>query len=170
MYGPKVFPQCSNLIHLKPGERHGCGADREFVPPLDPFSLSFLPFGLYILYSLFTDLKISSFSMGIWIIAILTGILMGWIFVKRLNVKIDKKRWLIEMPGTWSTLLLILIIFANKYYFGHRLAINSFFSEDVVFQFWMLGISGLCAGLFMGKFLCFLHRFRTAEHVALEKS
>lgn len=74
------------------------------------------------LQTLATIETIAFLNIGSWIVAMLVGNLLGWWQVKRLDIKIDKKRSLIQIPGSWDTLLAILIIFIAKYYFGYEKA------------------------------------------------
>lgn len=66
--------------------------------------------------------NIEYLSIGSWIVAMLVGSLFGWWQVKRLDIKIDKKCSLIHIPGSWDTLLVILVIFIANYYFGYEKA------------------------------------------------
>ncbi len=86
-----------------------------------------------------------------WIVAMLVGSLFGWWQVKRLDIKIDKKGSLIQIPGSWDTLLIILIIFIAKYYFGYEKATNPVLVAQLNFKVSMLVLSGACTGLFLGR-------------------
>lgn len=140
------------------------------IVPLQKLFILPLIFSVLSISSFVTDLTPSGLSMGAWIVTSLIGAFIGWDFVKRLEIKVDKKQHLIEIQGTWSPLAIMLIIFASKYYFGYQLAVKPFLSEDVTFQLGMVSISGFCVGLLLGRLLCFLNRFRRDAHVNLEKA
>jgi len=141
---------------------------KRVVSILSLFILPFL-FTVLSLSALLAALNISIFCASTWGIAGLSGIIVGWISVKRIKIRVDKKHWLIEMPGTWSTLFIILIFSASKYYFIYKLAFNPLLSEDIVFLISRLTTSGLCVGLFLGRFLYYLNRLRIGEHADLKK-
>lgn len=90
----------------------------------------------------------------------LVGSLFGWWQVKRLDIKIDKKSSLIQIPGSWDTLLVILIIFAAKYYFGYEKATNSVLAAQLNFKVSMLVLSGVCTGLFLGRLLGYMSYYK----------
>jgi hypothetical protein len=150
------------IIGIKALNTHIISLQKLFILPLI--------FSVLSISSLITDLKLSSFCMGVWAVTSLIGSFIGWTLVKRLDIKVDKKQHLIEMQGTWSPLAIMLIIFASKYYFGYQLAVKPFLSEDVAFQLGLASVSGLCVGLLLGRLLCFLNRFRLDAHVNLEKA
>jgi hypothetical protein len=100
-----------------------------------------------------------------WIIAMLIGILLGWWQVKRLDIQIDKKRLLIQIPGTWSTMYILLTIFVAKYYFGYEKATNPILMEQLEFNVSMLAVSGVCTGLFIGRLIAYLYHFKNSTEV-----
>ncbi|MBU2701302.1 membrane-associated HD superfamily phosphohydrolase [Sporomusaceae bacterium BoRhaA] len=100
-----------------------------------------------------------------WIIAILIGILLGWWQVKRLGIRVDKKRLLIQIPGTWSTMYIIIAIFVTKYYFGYEQATDPIFAEQLGLKVSMLAVSGVCTGLFIGRLIGYLYHFKNSTEV-----
>jgi hypothetical protein len=104
--------------------------------------------------------NIEYLSIGSWIVAMLAGSLFGWWQVKRLNIKIDKKGSLIQIPGSWDTLLVILIIFIAKYYFGYEKATNPVLVAQLNFKISMLVLSGVCTGLFLGKLFGYMSHYK----------
>jgi len=109
--------------------------------------------------SLTTIEMIKYLSVGSWIVAMLVGILFGWWQVKHLDIKIDKKRSLIQIPGSWDTLLVMLIIFIGQYYFGYEKATNPVVVAQVEFKVSILILSGVCTGLFLGRLLCYMNHY-----------
>jgi hypothetical protein len=120
--------------------------------------------------TLTSSFNLSDLTVGIWAISIIVGAAIGFIQIYRLKLKVDRKNLLIKVPGTWSTLILVLIIFASKYYFGMELAMDPNFAHQSIFEFTMLAISGLFTGMFVGKLLCFIYRMKTNKSVNLKKA
>ena len=59
-----------------------------------------------------------------WLIALMVGALVGYAYMRHLGVTADKTTKNIHVPGSWFTMILVLIIFATKYYFGYALGAN----------------------------------------------
>ena len=110
---------------------------------------------------------IEHLSIGSWIVAMLVGSSFGWWQVQRLDIKIDKKRSLIQIPGSWDTLVVILIIFIAKYYFGYEKATNPVLVTQLNFKISVLVLSGGCTGLFLGKLCCYMSHYKNSIEVDL---
>ena len=131
---------------------------------------------LLILPVIFTAMSVhtlvSSFqidlSLGLsWLISIFLGGLVGYLLIRKHNIKVDRKNLLIQTPGTWITLVLVLIIFASKYYFGYELSVDPGLIKQTAFEFSMLFVSGVCTGLFIGRFTFYISLLYTRESVNL---
>lgn len=106
-------------------------------------------------------------NMVSWLAAMLAGSLIGWWQVKRLDIKIDKRHSLIQIPGSWDTLIVVLIIFIAKYYFGYEKAINPVFTTQLEFKVGMLLLAGVCTGLFLGRLFSYLRLYKNTVEVDL---
>ena len=67
-------------------------------------------------------------------------------------VRADRGRGLIRVPGGPSTLILILAIFIVKYTFGVWLGMAPSVAQAPWFVIVDCGVSGLIAGMFVGRF------------------
>src|SRR5690348_15072244 len=74
-------------------------------------------FAFMSIHTLITSFAMNALVIATWCIVILIGIVLGWIQVSRFQIKVDKQKKLIQVPGTWSTLIIIIIIFITRYYF-----------------------------------------------------
>lgn len=79
---------------------------------------------------------------------ILIGCTIGFIVAKKSGVCVDKKNQLLKLPGTWFTLISILLIFIIKYYFHYKLALNP---SDATTEYHFIAASGVITGLFIGR-------------------
>ncbi|HEX2582981.1 MAG TPA: hypothetical protein VHL30_02575 [Chlamydiales bacterium] len=109
------------------------------------------------LYGLLTDLESRYFFLIPWIMALLTGSWIGYLQVSKWPILVDAERQTISLPGSWSTLLLSISMFALKYIFGliyatHPMAYknSAIFGTDLIF-------SNLIVGMFWGRFWHFGH-------------
>lgn len=101
--------------------------------------------------------------IGSWLLGMVLGSMLGWWQVKRLNIQIDKQHLLIHIPGTWSSLWILLAIFAAKYYFGYVKAAKPMLAEERYFKVFLLSVTGICTGLFVGKLFGYVCRYRTVR-------
>lgn len=95
------------------------------------------------------------------------GILVGFLHVHRQKISVDKKNMLLQVPGTWSTLIIIILIFISKYYFGYNLAAKPDMAQHLMFKICDFMISGLVTGFFVGRLVCYLHKFKTSQSTPL---
>ncbi|AIF53155.1 DUF6622 family protein [Pelosinus sp. UFO1] len=122
---------------------------------------------LFISIQTLMTIKIEYVSIASWIVGMLVGSLLGWWQVKRLDIKIDKKRSLIQIPGSWDTLLVMLIVFIAKYYVGYEQATNPVLVAQLKFKVSMLVLSGVCTGLFLGRLFCYLGHYKDGKEADL---
>ena len=121
----------------------------------------FFVWGLYGLYSLH--------GLGLervlpWAAALLGGTAIGMLIASVQPIRADKLRHLVRTAGGPLTLLLILLIFATKYEFGFLHATQpGLFAEP---RFWIseIAISGVLAGMFIGRFVGLWRQYHAAPH------
>lgn len=119
------------------------------------------------IHTLVTAFHVNAAAILVWFASIITGSVIGWLLICRHQFKVDKKKLLILLPGSWMTLILILAIFVSKYYFGYQLGSDPALANQTNFEFSMLAISGVCTGLFVGRLLCYFHKLWTGESINL---
>lgn len=88
--------------------------------------------------------------------ALLSGTVIGWLLTRNTDVKIDIKQGLVKLPGSIMTLMLILMIFSAKYYFGYLEATHP--SNDPEVEKLSLSISLVCTGIFIGRLACYFFK------------
>ena len=127
-------------------------------------------FTYFSIETLINNMQVTVLAVVILAISMMVGTALGWWQIHKLPIKVDKEKRIFEIPGSWSTLIIILIIFSSKYYFGYAMAIDPHVLENTGFEVAMLSISGICSGLFIGRLLNYLYRFNVSEHVSLKIS
>jgi hypothetical protein len=145
----------------------GIRASKKNIVSLKKLLIIPLVFTFMSLHTLIYAFAIDVTTLSVWSISIVVGILLGWIQVFQYDLRVDKSSGLIEIPGTWSTLIIILIIFATKYYFGYELSVDPVIAHNTVFEVSALTISGVCTGLFVGRVLCYFYQFSRHKSVSL---
>jgi hypothetical protein len=134
--------------------------------PVSMIKLVILPllFNIWSIYSLITKYEITLSTTLIWFFVTLFGFGIGWWMTLGVKIKVvNKKKGLIKLPNTWSTLILVLIIFVSKYTLGVLLGMNPAIKDNIVFYSLDLIISGAIAGVFLGRFLCLFSKYRKTQ-------
>jgi len=108
--------------------------------------------------------------LATYALTLTAGAVAGWMLVRNLKLKFDHKQNLVKLPGTFMTLLLILTIFATKYYLGYSIATNPEIVQNLGFSIFQSTVSGLCSGLFLGRLSCYLLQRSQSTHEDLKTS
>lgn len=148
--------------------RVGIRASKTHVVSLKKLFIVPIIFTFMSIHTLFTSFTVGALTITTWAVAILIGMALGWIQVHRYSLQVDMKNLLIQVPGTWSTLIIILIIFIAKYYFSYELSVDPQLAQQTIFEICALAISGIFTGLFIGRLICYLYRLKTSESVTLQ--
>lgn len=129
------------------------------------FLLPFI-FLLWSVWSLIRGYQAQS-DIWIWILFLVIGGIAGWGMMQKFNVRGDHKKLLVRVPGSPMILILVLIVFGVKYFFGYMQAIGE---SGIVFHSLYLVISGLVTGIFAGRAFAILRKFSKTKHEKLKKS
>lgn len=121
------------------------------------------------IHTLISSFRMSVHTVSTWSIAIILGVVLGYLQMSRYTFEIDRVHRLIKIPGTWTTLVFILIIFVSKYYFSYQLSVDPAIVHETTFKYLMLGLSGVFTGLFIGRLICYLYQFMKNPSVNLIK-
>ncbi len=82
-----------------------------------------------------------------WVIAAALGMVIGWIEMKRLNITVDRENHLLKIPGSIFTLILLLLFFGCKYYYGFVSATAPERAKQIQFLIFILMITGMGTGV-----------------------
>ncbi len=103
-------------------------------------------------------------DLSFWIPSFILGIFVGWGLTRSLRIKADKKKALIKVPGGPLTLVLILVVFGVKYYFGYTYATDPEARMNFNTVAADLTSSGIITGMFFGRLFCYLSKWRNSPH------
>lgn len=101
-----------------------------------------------------------------WIIFVIIGCYLGYRLVKGFLIRADRKKHRIKVPGTNLILIMALIIFATKYFFGYYYATHTYIPESI--NILRLATTGLISGILVGRVFCYLKKFANAHHENLK--
>lgn len=105
-------------------------------------------------HSLISQTSVSTSNITVLMISLIVGVFGGILQSKKIGYSYNRKTKKIESPGTWTTLILILLIFVTKFYFGYMIAAHpSILIKNHMFDVSYIFICGICSGLFIGRFI-----------------
>ncbi len=95
----------------------------------------------------------------IWIVFLAIGAGAGALLGRGVQVRADRARWLIGLPGDKRILPLVLVVFAVKYALGYLAASEPALAGSAGFLAVTLGLGGFFTGIFLGRFLSYVAKF-----------
>lgn len=114
--------------------------------------------GVITIETLINNIGFSLFVLSIFSVSLLMGVALGWLQATKQSLSFDQAKRLVKVPGTWSVMAIIIIIFSSKYYFGYELSTDSEIVNNIYFRLAFIGVNAVCTGLFTGKLICYLKR------------
>jgi len=111
--------------------------------------------------------NINFFNSLVWICSTIIGVLLSLILFKNIKISADKKNNLLKLPGSYSTLILILVSFSIKFYFGFQIGKDPNVLKDADFFYRYIMGSTISFGIFLGKTFLYLYKFKKAESTDL---
>lgn len=118
-------------------------------------------------HTLFTSFTLTTFVWACYLGGLLAGMLLGALQGYYQRISVDRTHYLLEIPGTWTTMIIIALIFISKYYFGYRLGSDPALAHQPSFELPMLLVMGATSGLFVGRVLFYFYRLYRSESVDL---
>ncbi len=98
---------------------------------------------------------------GDWLAAAVVGAAVAWMTTRLDDVRIDRARQIVSLPGSTVTLIRNLAIFSVKYALGVAIALAPAWHAALVD--WDVAVSGAAAGYFLGWLARFLSSYRRAS-------
>lgn len=123
-------------------------------------------FFVWSLFSFFGKYGNDLVSILLWILCLGVGFLLGFLHMQKLELRFDKKKRKVEMPGSWIPLMLSMSIFTSKFSIGMMGSMLPHLSGSILF----LGLelfSTIILGVFAGRGIGCLFRYRTASDAIL---
>ncbi len=100
------------------------------------------------------------FLFGYWVIGVVIGSGLGWLSVRYWHVQADRKRKMVTLPGSWSSLILILLVFATRYAFIYQYEVHPDKAADLFTA--DAAVSGVITGMFIGRSIELYRKYRSS--------
>lgn len=107
-------------------------------------------------------------GLWIWLVGGLMGFIKGLMYSKKLGLRVDKKMWRLEMPGSCLMLLLTALLFIFEYIIYYIEHANIPALKAKVFLMAAILISSWTVGMIIGRHINYLYKFFKAGHTDLE--
>lgn len=127
-----------------------------------PLGKLFIIPALFFVWGVSGILEVAGFSLVHffwWLLGLLIIATLAYLRTRRLAVIVDRSKKTLQIPGTYTTLIVILIIFASKYYFAAQLGANPNLAHDMTFIVVDLLVSGGVTGWFIGNLVGYLQKY-----------
>lgn len=99
----------------------------------------------------------NNFYIALYLSLLFIGLGVGILSVLKTPIKILKDLKSIELPGSYSTLIILLLFFCVKYIFGYLEATNPILYGQ--YEFFEISINAAFSGFFLGRTLTYTYRF-----------
>lgn len=87
----------------------------------------------------------------VWLLALGVGGALGWYYFSPEPLEVHRSRGTLVVPGTWTFLVLFVVIFVTKYAYGYELATDPVVAGSPAFQLIVFGLSGVATGIVTGR-------------------
>lgn len=146
----------------------GAQASKTRIVPL--WQLFVMPsiFALWYIANIYHASNLAFFCSFIWAGTTMIGIVSGILLGMQRTVKADHKNHLVKLSGTWSLLVILLIIFSIKYYFGYACAASPTEELCLIYKMQSLLFSTYTSNLFLAHTLTIVYKYHKAQSIALQ--
>lgn len=104
------------------------------------------------------DIQLS--DLAFWIVGAAVGVILGYLHVKNRHVKADHQQQLIQLPGDWSMLCLILAIFCVEFFIHYSIDAHWPMASMELFKLSSLILLGVIAGMSIGRTLNYFLKYK----------
>lgn len=131
------------------------------------YRLAIVPviFTLWGLYGLITQPTMNWLACSAWLAGVLLGLASGFAMARRSAMTADRIHGTITLPGSPVPLMLMLLIFIVKFWLGFALATHAT-PPDSPYPILAALVSGLVAGIFVGRFSAYVQAIRHQDSVS----
>lgn len=101
-----------------------------------------------------------------WTLRMLGGAWLGWALIQRVQLRFDKEKMTVQLPGSWQPLILSMAIFSIRYFLGATYATEPTWTNHPTLLMLDSLVTTL-SGIFIGRLLGYWSKYRAAPHESL---
>lgn len=155
-----VWPLLAYVIFI------GIKARKKNVIPLKVLLIAPAIFSTWSFYSIITRYGANFFILSIALSSMLLGIYAGYLMMHKTTMRFDKLKKQVELPGSWITLILLMLLFSIKYFLGVTNALVPELAGS-----WILLVPEfaaiIIAGVLVGRVVSCWQKYQKSTHVDL---
>lgn len=115
---------------------------------------------IYLTYSMVTKhFALVPFDFVTIVIGMIIGVTIGFLVSSNTNIKADHEQKLIFIAGSWTNLIMVLIIVVIKFSVGYVISINPSLSHNNFDKFIFLILITVATGLMIGRYLLYYLKY-----------
>ncbi len=104
------------------------------------------------------------FFTSFWALFFLVGATLSWALSNKTIILADKKKKLIQLPGGFTTFILIISVFTVKFFISFKVGMNPDLANNFTFCVVRAISTGIISGAFCGKAFCYFKKYNKATH------
>ncbi|TAK73019.1 MAG: hypothetical protein EPO11_09310 [Gammaproteobacteria bacterium] len=116
------------------------------------------------LLNFFVNISFTPTNIALWLGTTLIGIAVGCIQFQLMKIKAVPNENKLYLPGTWGLLILLMLLFAARYYTGYEIALDPTILQQPKWMMGMFLLYGLLTGLFIGRAFCAVRRLKRGPY------
>jgi hypothetical protein len=119
-------------------------------------------FGAWSLFNFFGKYGSNVALVCLWLLCLGTGFSAGFAHIQKMVLRFDKRKKMVELPGSWIPLILSLSIFTSKFSINMIISISPHLSESILLLSLELFATTIL-GIFLGRGVGCLVRYRASS-------
>jgi hypothetical protein len=129
--------------------------------------LSPICFTLLSVRGMLTLFEITPFDFSFWTVGCAAGIVFGYLHVKNNLITASHQKQLIQLPGDWSILCLIMLVFSIEFSIHYSIQARWPITETLQFKYVSLALLGIIAGTSIGRTLHYYLKYTHSKNANL---
>ncbi len=100
-------------------------------------------------------------------LAMVLGAVLGYLHVRKRNIRSDKNRRLIEIPGDASVLIILMLMFFIEFFIHYAFEAHLAITRLDFFKMLSVILSGTVSGISIGRNTTYFIKYRKSESIKL---
>ncbi|PIQ42376.1 MAG: hypothetical protein COV52_05225 [Gammaproteobacteria bacterium CG11_big_fil_rev_8_21_14_0_20_46_22] len=119
-------------------------------------------------WSIIDLIKFSHVTPGLFVMfmaGVVLGVWLGWIIVCRQRIAwANRAEYTLQISGNYSTLVVLLVVFGAKYFFGATMSENPHWLHELVPLYALFFISAVIVGVLFGRLANYAYQVSGKSH------